>query len=127
LKPFRVAAEKGQAIARQLLDAGWQPRRLRKHYNPGTYRIPDNELPAIRLFPPEIDPGDENAWFIELLDEESGSGEGPAHRDYLLSRVLGIVGDPSRGSNKGIRSVHASRGFCFIQSPHSGKPGSAFS
>ena len=61
LKPFQVASEKGQAIARQLLDAGWKRRRLGKYQTPGTSETPLDELPAIRLYPPEIDPEDENS------------------------------------------------------------------
>jgi hypothetical protein len=94
LKPFRVAAEKGQTITRQLLDAGWQPRRLGKHYNPGTHKTPDDELPAIRLYPPEIDPEEENAWFIELLTEpESSKNQGKKWTRMIIDE--GHYGLPS--------------------------------
>lgn len=69
LKPFRLATEKGEAIARQLLDAGWQPRRMGNHYIPGTPETPNDKLPAIRLYPPGVIPEERNAWFIELLAE----------------------------------------------------------
>lgn len=69
LKPYTVAAEKGEAITRQLRNVGWQPTRMGNHHIPGTAETPDNELPAIRLYPPGIDPAEKNAWFIELLVE----------------------------------------------------------
>lgn len=75
LKPFHIATEKGQAIARRLLDAGWHQRRLGDHQTPGTPQTPNDELPAIRLYPPEINPEDENAWFIELLTEPDSSND----------------------------------------------------
>lgn len=69
LKPFEVAVEKGQAIARQLLDAGWHPKQDGDFSQPGTPQTPENALPAIRLYPPGLDHADPNAWFIELLTE----------------------------------------------------------
>lgn len=73
LKPFHVAKEKGQAITGQLMAAGWQQRRIGNHLTPGTPQTPEDELPAVRLYPPEIDQEDENAWFIELLTEPESS------------------------------------------------------
>jgi len=69
LKPFLVASDKGEAITRKLLDAKWHPRLIGERQTPGTPDTPDNELPAVRLYPPGVDQGDENAWFIELLTE----------------------------------------------------------
>jgi len=94
LKPFSVAADKGNSIARQLLDAGWQPRQLGNHYYPGTNNTPDDELPAIRLYPPEIDPSTENAWFIELLTEpESSKDQGKKWTRMIIDE--GHYGLPS--------------------------------
>lgn len=73
LKPFQVAVEKGQAIARQLLDAHWQPKQDGDFSQPGSPETPDSDLPAIRLYPPGVDPADPNAWFIELLTEPESS------------------------------------------------------
>jgi hypothetical protein len=73
LNPFQVAIEKGEAIARKLRDAGWQPRQMGKFQKPGTPETPNDELPAIRLYPPGIDPNGENAWFIELLTVPASS------------------------------------------------------
>jgi hypothetical protein len=40
---------------------------------------------------------------------------------------LSAARDPLPGSFKGIRSVRPKGGFCFIQMPSTGKPGSVFS
>ena len=58
LEPFHEAVGAGQNIARQLLDSGWQ-RRMQ-----GT---PADQLPAVRLYPPGLNPDSEDAWFMELL------------------------------------------------------------
>lgn len=67
LEPFHAAVSAGQSIARQLLDAGWQRRLQGEHQMPGTDDTPADKLPAVRLYPPGIDPDGEEAWFIELL------------------------------------------------------------
>lgn len=67
LEPFHAAVGAGQSIARQLLDAGWQRRMQGDHQNPGNDETPVDQLPAVRLYPPEADPESEEAWFIELL------------------------------------------------------------
>jgi hypothetical protein len=93
-KPFLVATEKGQAVTRKLLDAGWQPRLLGEYQNPGNSETPDEELPAIRLYPPGIDQNDENAWFIELLSEpESSKDQGKKWTRMIIDE--GHYGLPS--------------------------------
>lgn len=67
LEPFHAAVGVGQSIARQLLDAGWHRRMHGDHQTPGSDQTPVDELPAVRLYPPEADPDSEEAWFIELL------------------------------------------------------------
>lgn len=67
LEPFHAAVGAGQSIARQLLDAGWQRRMQGDHQNPGNEETPVDQLPAVRLYPPEANPDSEEAWFIELL------------------------------------------------------------
>lgn len=67
LEPFHAAVGAGQSIARQLLDAGWQQRMQGDHQNPGNDQTPVDQLPAVRLYPPEANPDSEEAWFIELL------------------------------------------------------------
>jgi len=67
LAPFQAAVGAGQSIARQLLDAGWKRRMEGDHQQPGDPSTPVDKLPAVRLFPPDVDPDSEDAWFIELL------------------------------------------------------------
>jgi hypothetical protein len=67
LEPFHAAVAAGQSIARQLLDAGWQRRVTGNHQKPGGDKTPVEELPAVRLYPPNVKPDSEEAWFIELL------------------------------------------------------------
>lgn len=67
LRPFEVAKESAEEIARGLLDAGWRPNSHGPFAKPGTADTPKDHLPAIRLYPPSVDPESEDAWFIELL------------------------------------------------------------
>ncbi len=77
LEPFHAAVGAGQTIARQLLDAGWQRRTRGDHQRPGDEHTPVDQLPAVRLYPPKVDPDSEEAWFIELLTvPESAAGTG---------------------------------------------------
>jgi hypothetical protein len=78
LEPFHAAVGAGQDIVRQLLHGGWQRRMQGDHLIPGNENTPVDQLPAVRLYPPSIDPISENAWFLELLTvpestETSGS------------------------------------------------------
>lgn len=73
IRPHGVAIEKGQEVATRLIDTGWTRRLLGDYIEPGNQETPENELPAIRLYPPGIDPDDEDAWFIELLAEPESS------------------------------------------------------
>jgi hypothetical protein len=75
IKPFAVAADKAQIISRQLLDAGWQPRKMGPHQDPGTVVTPDDQLPAIRLYPPDHGSDDGNDWFVEFLTEPETSAD----------------------------------------------------
>lgn len=64
LSPHLSAVEKGRVVAQTLLAAGWRPKRDGKFGKPDDRQTPEEDLPAIRLFPPG---GGE--WFIELLTE----------------------------------------------------------
>jgi len=75
IKPYTVAVEKGKIITKQLLEAGWKPGKIGLHQDPATRDTPDENLPAIRLYPPDADPRDENAWFIELLTEPQSTAD----------------------------------------------------
>ena len=67
LEPFHTAVGAGQNIARQLLDVGWKRLATGNHQIPGDEHTPEDQLPAVRLYPPGADPDSEEAWFIELL------------------------------------------------------------
>lgn len=75
LAPSQVAVGAGQRITRQLLDVGWQRRMEGDHQELGDASTPVNELPAVRLFPPGVQPESEDAWFIELLTVPESSGD----------------------------------------------------
>jgi hypothetical protein len=67
LEPFAAAVEAGQTITRQLLDAGWTRRASGDHQKPGDDSTPEDQLPAVRLYPPGTDEKAEGSWFLELL------------------------------------------------------------
>ncbi|MGH7242566.1 MAG: hypothetical protein ACREJD_04035 [Phycisphaerales bacterium] len=66
ISPFVQAVNKGKAIAEKLLADGWAHRQEGDFQKPGNATTPENELPALRLFPPG-----EKVWFLELLTEPS--------------------------------------------------------
>ena len=84
LRPFKEATKKGQMIARQMLDAGWKQRLLGEFTGPGTADTPDDKLPAIRLYPPDINSEVGNPWFIELLTEP----ESPKDKGKKWARII---------------------------------------
>ena len=67
LEPFSAAVSAGQNIVRELLDSGWQRRLMGDHQKPGDEHTPVGDLPAVRLYPPRVDPASEEAWFLEFL------------------------------------------------------------
>lgn len=120
ISPFTVLAElsaavsAGQTITRQLLDEGWQRRTEGDHQLPGNETTPVNDLPAVRLYPPGVDPDSEEAWFIELLTvPESPEDQGKkwtrlplaeGHFGLPTFRFLSITAfDPLPAGNLGIR------------------------
>lgn len=64
LRPAVDAINTAETLGQQLLERGWQP-----HYpngiQPGSALTPNDQLPALRLSPPD----DEDHWFVELLGE----------------------------------------------------------
>jgi hypothetical protein len=94
LEPFHAAVGAGQSIARQLLDAGWQRRMKGDHQKPGTAQTPESELPAVRLYPPGVDPDAEASWFIELLTVP-GSGDASGKKWTRLPLTEGHFGLPT--------------------------------
>lgn len=67
LDPFHLAVDTGRTIAETLLSAGWKRKTTGDHAQPGNELTPEESLPAVRLYPPGVDPEEENAWFLELL------------------------------------------------------------
>ncbi len=75
LRPFEVATEKCEIITRKLLQAGWNHRYMGRFKGPGTAETPEKDLPAVRLYPPDVDPEGGNPWFIEFLTEPKSTKE----------------------------------------------------
>ena len=70
LSPHFSAVEKGRAVAEKLLAAGWRPHFTGKIVKPGNANDAEDNLPAVRLYPPG---GGE--WFIELLTEAASENQ----------------------------------------------------
>ncbi|KGM50980.1 hypothetical protein N792_12970 [Lysobacter concretionis Ko07 = DSM 16239] len=66
LRPSVSAVTTAEALGKQLLAEGWQPR-FPDGMAPGTPSTPTDDLPALRVAPP----GGEGGWFVELLCEPS--------------------------------------------------------
>ncbi|MBS0455972.1 MAG: hypothetical protein JSS44_01400 [Proteobacteria bacterium] len=64
LRPSIDAVATAETLGQQLLDAGWQPQ-YPNGIQAGAADTPDDQLPALRLSPPE----DADHWFVELLSE----------------------------------------------------------
>jgi hypothetical protein len=62
LVPRSAAVGSGQEITARLLEAGWRWRGTQEFAEPASEGTPDDELPAVRLNPP-----DSAEWFVELL------------------------------------------------------------
>lgn len=69
LQPSVDAVSTAEALGAQLLSEGWTPR-FPNATQPGTPSKPDQDLPALRLAPPD----NQDGWFVELL------AEAPAHQ-----------------------------------------------
>jgi hypothetical protein len=79
LVPRVEAVRVGTSVADALLAAGWRRRVEGRHGQPGTAATPDDDLPVIRLNPP-----DATDWYIELLSVlEAGDP-----RDRTFDRVV---------------------------------------
>lgn len=89
LRPRDRAVESGVAVAERLLANGWRQREDGNHGIPGTQETPDDELPAVRLHPP-----DTTDWFSELLTEPEPGDTGD-RRWLRLELSSGHFGLPS--------------------------------
>jgi hypothetical protein len=114
LEPFNIAVQAGETIATQLLSAGWQRSLRGAHQEPGKPDTPADQLPAIRLYPPDVDPNTEEAWFIEFLTvPQNSKSTGKEWTRLTLPqgdfglptfRFLSLTAyDPLRAANLGIR------------------------
>lgn len=89
LRPAVDAVATAQALGQKLLDAGWVPQFTHGRV-PGSAEIPDEDLPALRLGPPD----GENGWFIELLAVPPADQAGRKHWRRFTTPA-GIFGLPS--------------------------------
>lgn len=64
LRPAVDAVATARELGQQLIDEGWLPQ-FPNGIAPGTERTLDDDLPALRLSPPD----DQAGWFLELLAE----------------------------------------------------------
>lgn len=89
LRPAVDAVTTAESLGKDLLGHGWQPR-FPNGIDPGTGATADDQLPALRLSPPDS----ENAWFVELLAEPPA---GQATRKYWrrIHTAAGDFGLPS--------------------------------
>ena len=79
LVPRIEAIPRGEAVADALLAAGWQHPSSGLSVAPGTIETPDEDLPVVRLYPP-----DSADWFIELLTVQDAADQ----RDRAFERVV---------------------------------------
>lgn len=64
LRPAVDAVTTAESLGKELLEDGWQPR-FPNGIAPGTADTPEQDLPALRLSPPDGN----DIWFVELLAE----------------------------------------------------------
>jgi hypothetical protein len=89
LRPNVDAVATAQALGQALLEHGWQPR-YPNGIQPGAEGTPTDQLPALRMNPP----GEDNAWFVELLAEPPASQSTRKHWQRFHTE-LGDFGLPS--------------------------------
>lgn len=70
ISPHVKAVPTGKAVAESLLDARWKLRADGDWGEPGDASTPTDQLPIVRLHPP-----DSNEWFIELLVSPASAAE----------------------------------------------------
>lgn len=76
LVPRLEAVRAGKSVADALLASGWRRPTEGQHVRPGTAATRDDDLPVVRLYPP-----DSSDWYIELLSMLDASDEkGPRLR-----------------------------------------------
>lgn len=70
LAPHITAVEHGRRITALLLASGWRPRTSGAFGQPADAQTPDQQLPAVRLYPPSHDD-----WFLEMLTEPASDAQ----------------------------------------------------
>jgi hypothetical protein len=83
LVPRVEALRAGKSVAEALLASGWRRPTEGPYATPGTAATRDDQLPVVRLYPP-----DSRDWYIELLSILDASDE----RDRVFDRVALIDG-----------------------------------
>ncbi len=84
LSPNFEAVQAGVAITEQLLDTKWSLRSEGDWTEPGNENTPDDQLPMVRLHPPQ-----NKDWFLELLTVP----ESATNREKTLQRMHTRYGD----------------------------------
>lgn len=79
LVPRVEAVRAGKSVAEALLEAGWGRRAEGPHAEPGTPATADDDLPVVRLHPP-----DSTDWYVEMLSVLDGDDA----RDRTFDRLV---------------------------------------
>lgn len=108
LSPRQHAVESGASITEQLIESGWSYNSEASGRAPGNANTPDDELPAVRLWPPN-----NTKWFIELLIDPDSSAQNAKqwvrintrHGDFGLCsfRYLALLSFDPAMTDMGIR------------------------
>ena len=108
LSPRQHAVESGISITERLIETGWNYIQEEGGRAPGDASTPDDELPAVRLWPPNS-----AKWFIELLTDPDSSEQkakqwvriNTKHGDFGLSsfRYLVLLSHDPATTDLGIR------------------------
>jgi len=88
--PRIKAVENGRVITEKLLADGWEPRKSDGRGIPGTSSTPDDELSAVRLYPPQS-----KNWFFELLTVPASENDSGKKWTRMVLSSGGHYGLPS--------------------------------
>ena len=114
LRPAVDAIATAETLAKQLFEMDWQPV-YPNDRKPGTLDTPEEELPALRLSPPE----ERDGWFVELLGEpQAGQTARRAWRRFDTPlgafalpcfRYMPVAIDGAAATEYGIRTAQPAR------------------
>ena len=88
LEPFEAAVSTAEELTQLLLDKGWQRRLVGERVEPGTSETPVDQLPVVRLYPPNVDMNSD-AWFLELLTVPQSEHQ----KGRTMTRISLLEGD----------------------------------